>query len=111
MWPVWYCICICQIYVEGFLKKVIYYGFLFFPLENHHNIEEELGERNEEGKRDPSAGEGGLNEPDQGPPAGTAGSQGKCLLQASGSAVLLGHVTFGLSQDLVNETCECAYNT
>jgi hypothetical protein len=33
------------------------------------------------------------------------------LLQASGSVGLLGHVTFGLSQDLVNETCDCAYNT
>jgi len=88
---------------------VIYCGLLFFPLEDHHNIEEELGERTEEGKRDPSEGEGGPDEPAQGPPAGTAVSQGECLLQASGSAVLLGHVTFGLSQDLVNETCHCAY--
>jgi len=90
---------------------MIYYDLLFFPLENHHNIKEELGERTEAGKRNPSAGEGGPNEPAQRPPAGTAVSEVKCLLQASGCAVLLRHVTFGLSQDLVNETCHCAYNT
>jgi len=50
------------------------------------NSEEELGERTEEGKGGPSAGAGGSNEPDQGLPAGTAVSQGKCVLQASGSA-------------------------
>ena len=69
---------------------------MFFPLENHQNSEEELGERTEEGKRGPSAGAGGSNEPDQGLPVGTAVSQGKCVLQASGSAGLLGHVTVGL---------------
>jgi hypothetical protein len=85
-------------------------AYFFFPLENHRNMKEELGERIEEGKTHPSAGEGLPNEPTQGPPAGTAVSQGKCLLQASGSAGLLGHVTFGLSQDLVNETCHCVPN-
>jgi hypothetical protein len=93
------------------LKKVIYYGLLFFPLKDHHNIKEELGERTEEGKRDPLAGERGPDVPAQGPPVGTAVSQGKCLLQAYGSVGLMGRVTFGLSQDLVNETCHCAYNT
>jgi hypothetical protein len=33
------------------------------------------------------------------------------LLLASGFAVLLGLFTFGMSQDLMNETCQCAYNT
>jgi hypothetical protein len=94
------------VYVGGFLKKVIYCGLLFFLSENHHNIEEELGERTEERKRDPLTGEGRPNEPAQGRPAGTAVSQGKCLLQVG----LLVHVTVGLSQDLVNETCDCAYN-
>jgi hypothetical protein len=31
---------------------------------------------------------------------------------ASGYAVMLGHAGyFGVSRDLVNETCQCAYNT
>jgi len=59
---------------------MIFCGLLFFPLKDHHNIEEQLGERTEEGKRDPSAGEGGPNETAQGPPVETAVSQGKCLL-------------------------------
>lgn len=35
----------------------------------------------------------------------------KHLLLASCPAVLFGLVTFGLSQDLINENCQCAYNT
>lgn len=56
---------------------MIHYGILFLPLKDHHNIKEELEERTEERKRDPSAGEGGPNEPAQGLPVGTAVSQGK----------------------------------
>ena len=35
----------------------------------------------------------------------------KCLLLASGHAVLLGLITYGLSQDLMKENYKCAYNT
>jgi hypothetical protein len=41
MWPVWYWSCVSQIYVEGFLNRLIYCGLLF-PLEKQHVNEEEL---------------------------------------------------------------------
>ena len=33
---------------EGFLKTMIYCGLLFSSLENHHQIEEDLGDVNRE---------------------------------------------------------------
>jgi len=83
---------------------VLYCGLLFSSLDNHHQIKEDLGDVKREGERC-------FNDADQRTPAGTAVSQGKCLVLASGSALLLGLVTFGLSQDLMNENCRCAYNT
>jgi hypothetical protein len=61
-------------------------------LENHHNTKKELGERNARGKSDPSTGERCPNEPDQGHQFAVC--QVKCLVQASGSAVLLGHAWY-----------------
>jgi len=90
---------------------VIYCVLLFCSLENYHNYEEELGDGNEKRKGDPQTGEGGPYDEDQGCPECTSVSQGMCLLQTCGYAVLLGHVTFCLSRDIVNETCQCPYNT
>ena len=42
MWPVWYWSCVSQIYVEGFLNRLIY-CVLLFSLEKKHDVEEDLG--------------------------------------------------------------------
>jgi hypothetical protein len=41
-----------QIYVEGFLKTMIYCGLLFSSLDNHHHIKEYVGDGNENVKRE-----------------------------------------------------------
>jgi hypothetical protein len=89
---------------------VLYSVLLFSSLDNEHQIKD-LGDGNGTIKREPQGGEGYFNDADQRTPAGTAVSQGKCLLLASAPALLLGLVTFGLSQDLMNENFQSAYNT
>ena len=63
---------------------------MFSPLENQHNLKKEMGKCGGMWESPASAGEGCSAEADR----GTTVCEGKCLLQASGSAVLLGHACY-----------------